>query len=80
MEPESSLPRLQVPTTYPYPKPDQSSPFSPPHFLKINLNVILHLRSGYPSGHFPSGFLASLLSPYVLYAQFISFFSILWPE
>jgi len=26
MEPEGSLPHLQVPTTSPYPKPDQSSP------------------------------------------------------
>jgi len=27
MEPESSLPRLQVLATHPYPEPDQSSPF-----------------------------------------------------
>jgi hypothetical protein len=26
MEPESSLPHLQVPATYPYPEPDRSSP------------------------------------------------------
>ena len=29
MEPEDSLPRLQVPATCPYPEPDQSSPY--PH-------------------------------------------------
>ena len=29
MEPEGSLPRLQVPPTCPYPQPDQSSPY--PH-------------------------------------------------
>jgi hypothetical protein len=29
MEPEDSLTRLQVPTTCPYPKPDQSSPCPP---------------------------------------------------
>jgi hypothetical protein len=27
MEPESSLPRLQVPATCPYPEPDRSSPY-----------------------------------------------------
>jgi len=41
MEPEGSLPRLQVPTTCPYPELDQSSPFSPSHFLKVHLNIIL---------------------------------------
>jgi len=27
MEPKVSLPHLLVPTTYPYPEPDQSSPY-----------------------------------------------------
>jgi len=27
MEPEVSLPHLQVPATFPYPHPDQSSPY-----------------------------------------------------
>jgi hypothetical protein len=40
-EPEGSFPRSQVPTTSPYPEPDQSGPFSPSHFLKIHLNIIL---------------------------------------
>ena len=36
-EPQVSLPHLQVPTTSPYPQPDQSSPCPPPfHFLKIS--------------------------------------------
>jgi hypothetical protein len=29
MEPEVSLPRLQVPVTCPYPEPDQSIPYRP---------------------------------------------------
>jgi hypothetical protein len=28
MEPEGSLPQSQVPTTCPYPEPDQSNPYS----------------------------------------------------
>jgi hypothetical protein len=34
------LPHLQDPATCPYPKPDQSSPYPPSHFLKIHLNII----------------------------------------
>jgi len=41
MEPEVSLPRLQVPATWPYPEPDQSSSCLPSHFLKIHFNIIL---------------------------------------
>jgi len=40
MEPEGLLPRLQEPTTCPYPEPDQSSPCPPSHFLNIYLNII----------------------------------------
>jgi len=46
MEPEGSLLHLQVPATCPYPEPDQPSPCSPSHFLKIRLNVILAFTSG----------------------------------
>ena len=41
MEPDDSLPHLQVPATWPYPEPDRSSPCSPSHFLKIHLNIII---------------------------------------
>ena len=37
MEPEGSLPHLQVPASCPSPKPDQSSPCPPSHFLKNHL-------------------------------------------
>ena len=35
MKPEGSLPHSQLPATWRYPEPDQSSPYPPPHFLKI---------------------------------------------
>ena len=41
MEPASSLPYLQLPAIYPYREPDQSSPCSLSHLLKIHLNIIL---------------------------------------
>ena len=42
MEPEGSLPHLQVSATCPYPEPDQSRPCPPPfHFLEIHLNITL---------------------------------------
>jgi len=41
MEPEGSLPRLQVPAIYPYPEPDKPIPCPPTHFLKIHFNIIL---------------------------------------
>jgi hypothetical protein len=40
MEPEVSLPSLQVPATCPCPEPDKSSPCPIP-LLKIRLNIIL---------------------------------------
>jgi len=46
MEPENSSPHSQVPATCPYPEPDQSTPFSPSHILKIHLNVIHPSTSG----------------------------------
>jgi len=39
MEPEGSLPLLQVPATSP--EPDQINPCSQFHFLKIHINIIL---------------------------------------
>ena len=41
MEAEGSLPHSQVLATCPYSEPDQSSPTSTSHFLKIHLNIIL---------------------------------------
>ena len=46
MEPESSLPHLQVLDSCPYPEPDQSSPRRPPdQVLKIHFNIILQPTS-----------------------------------
>jgi len=56
MEPERSLPRLQQPTTCPYPEPDQTSPCSPSHILEIHLNIILlFICLCLQVGLFPSG-------------------------
>jgi len=40
MQPEDSLSHSQEPSTSPYPEPDQSSPYLPFHFLKIQSNII----------------------------------------
>jgi len=45
-EPESTLPHLQVPATYPYPELYQSSPWSPFHNLKILFNITLPSTPG----------------------------------
>ena len=68
METINSLPLLQEPATCPYPEPDQSSPYTPSHFLNILLNVILSSTPGSSKWSFPSGFhtktlYTSLLSP-----------------
>jgi hypothetical protein len=46
MEPEGSLLQSQVSAACPYPRPDQSSPCPPSHFLEINLNIILASTPG----------------------------------
>jgi hypothetical protein len=42
MEPESSLPRSQEPSTGPYPEPDRSNPYhtSPSYLRKIHFNIV----------------------------------------
>jgi hypothetical protein len=40
MEPESSLPRLQVPATCPYYKRDQFIPRRPTGLLKFRFNIV----------------------------------------
>jgi len=40
METERSLPHLQVPTSFPSPQPDQSSPRLPTSHLETSLNMV----------------------------------------
>ena len=56
-----------------------------PNFRRFVLILSFNIRLGLPSGFYPSGFptkslYTPLLSPYVLHAPPISFFSILSPE
>jgi hypothetical protein len=60
VQPEGTLPRLQVPATCRYPEPDQSIPYSHPTFSKSILVLSSHLRLKLPSGLFPSGNYGSL--------------------
>jgi hypothetical protein len=56
MEPEGSLPYLQVPATSFYPEPD--NPVHVPHVTSCRSILVLssHLHLGLTSGLFPSGF------------------------
>jgi hypothetical protein len=84
MEPEGSLQWTQQLTTCPYPEPDESHPSPLPHFL-TNLNIMLPSTLISSKWFFPTGLPTKtlhvpLLSPYVPYAQPISFLFILPPE
>ena len=46
MEPKGSLQRSQAPATYPYPRPEQSSPFPPPTSWRTILILSSHLCLG----------------------------------
>ena len=64
MEPQGSLPRLQVPATCPYPEPDQSSQFPPSYFPNIHFNIILpSFEWSLPSGFPTKTLYAPVLSP-----------------
>jgi hypothetical protein len=52
MEPEGSIPNSQALSACSYPEPDQSSPTFPRSILILST----HLRLGFRSGLFPSGF------------------------
>ena len=67
MESEGPFPCLKSPATYPYPRPDQSSPCLPSHSLKSIVTLYSHPRPGLPSGLFPSG-----LSTKIRYAPILS--------
>ena len=85
MEPEVSLPHSQDPNTRPFSEPEQSSPWSASHFLKIPLNIILPSTPGSsewsPPQISPPKHSTKLSSPqYMLHAPPISFFLILSTE
>jgi hypothetical protein len=65
MEPEVWLPRSQEPSTTLYPEPDQSSPHQPILCLKSILILSTHLRLGFPTGLFPSGFPTNVLYAFI---------------
>jgi hypothetical protein len=81
MESEGSLRRSQEPSTGPYPKPHESSPY---HLTLSTMNcntcIIHHPGLGLFIGVFPSGFHTNILypifscSPVKLHALTISFY------
>jgi len=85
MEPEGSLPHLQVPT--PIPVLSQLDTVLTPtsHFPKIHLNIILQSTPGSPkwslSPRLPQqNPVYTLLLPHVLHAPSISFFRFYHPQ
>jgi hypothetical protein len=67
MEPEDSLSCSQEPSTGPYPKPDQSSPYHAILSLSAILILFTHLCPGLLSGPFPSGFPTNILYAFLLF-------------
>jgi hypothetical protein len=62
MEPEDSLPYSQEPSTGLHSEPDRSSPYYPVlSLLRSILLLSTHLRLGFLSGLFPSGFPTNIL-------------------
>ena len=47
MEPESTLPRSQVPANCPYPEPARSIPCPTYHFIKIHFNITFPSAPGF---------------------------------
>jgi len=86
MEPEGSLPRLQVPATSPYPEPYQSSTYTPSHVMNILFNIILPSNTwnfqvvSSPQVSPPKHSMHFFSIPYVLHAPPISSSYILSPE
>ena len=82
MKPEGSLPQSQVPATYPYPEPDQSSPY--PHIPLPEYYSPLHAWVSHvvslPHVSPPKPCICRTFPPYALHAPPISLFSILSPE
>jgi hypothetical protein len=81
MEPQDSLPHLQVPANCPYHNSDQSIPWPPSHFLKIHLKIILPPPRvfqviSFPQVSPPKSCVHLCSPPYVIHALPISFFSI----
>jgi hypothetical protein len=56
VEPKSSLPCSQEPSTRPDPEPDESGPYHPILSLRSILLLSYKLRLGFPIGLFSSGF------------------------
>jgi hypothetical protein len=64
MESKGSLPCSQEPSTGPYPKPDQSSPYHPTFSVEDEFEYYPHLRLGLPSCLFPTVFYTNILDAF----------------
>jgi len=86
MEPEGSLLRLQVPTTCPYPGPDQSTscphiPFpKDPSYYYPPIYALVFQMAMFPQVSPPKPFIHLHSPSYVLHVKPISFFLIWSPK